>query len=631
MPRKPYYGLIGNGETCALISPKGSIEWLCLPRFDGKIVYSKALDPQRGECIELKILEDGKEPVVRNCSQRYLNKTAVLETVMVFDSLLAEITDFMPLNKEAAFRSRRAIFRTIKIKNEGQEARHVEIKMYSGISTEKHKDVGDGIIFSDSIFIGFILYGQSETIIQPKKEAVFSCAMVYGTNQKEVEKEMRKLKNTDLRKELQECIGFWINWFDRGKHVWFESMDFANMYFRSLLTVKMLIYEKTGAMVAAATASFPAIPGGTENWDYRYTWIRDSYFAMRALLRSGHYDEVERMLEFFFSIQDKNGQWLSPLYTVDGKRLGKEIVVEELTGPSGEDHIRIGNAAAQQLQLDSEGSILHTAYLYYLFTEDDEFLAKHWNGIKKAARWTAKNYYRKESGIWESRNRLEHYTYGKVMCYVGLESASKIAHILGKKDEWKQLKERLRKLIVKKAWSDQRQAFLQTFEKDAPIDISVLALEDYGIVKPEDPKMKKTVRLIESKLVKDNAVVRYEDAPLPFYLPTLWLASHYIRSGNRKRAAELLQKCIESSTELYLIAEHFDPQYKAQYGNFPQAFNAAMFVEQLLNITEKKNMLHFLKIFELELDDLKKIFMFDKRKLIEEAQRLMGWPDEKIR
>ncbi|MBI2233301.1 MAG: glycoside hydrolase family 15 protein [Candidatus Aenigmarchaeota archaeon] len=625
MPRKPYYGIIGNGETCALISPKGSIEWLCLPRFDGKIVYSKALDPTRGEAIEFKILENGKEPIIQNSSQRYISRTAVLQTLLRLGSLSAEITDFMPFNQESIFRTnQRKIFRIIKIKNVGDKERIVEIKVYSGISSEKHKDVHHGIFFSDKIFLGMIPYSQQQVTIPPRKEAKFSFAIVYGTTAKETEKEIRKLKDINPEKELQSCVGFWVNWFDRGKHVWFENRDFANIYHASLTTIKLLIYHKTGAMLAAPTASFPATPGGLENWDYRYAWIRDCYFAMRALLRSGHYDEVEKMLKFFYGIHGRNGHWESPIYTSDGKKLGEEVVVEEMTGPNEEDQIRLGNAASKQLQLDSEGSVLHATYLYYLFTGEDDILRQNWKKIKKASDWISKNYSRKENGIWESRDKIKHYTYGKVMCYVGLESASKIANILGKKDGWKSPRERLKKLILKNAWSEQRQAFLQTFDKDAPIDISVLALEDYGIVRPDDSRMKKTVRLMEQKLVKNSAVLRYEDATLPFYLPTLWLVSHYIRTDNKDRAEELLQTCINSSTDLCLVAEHFDPQRNLQHGNFPQAFNSAMFIEQLLNMKERKSMLHMLNIFDPKFDDLRRILYFNKHKLVEGAEKAIG-------
>ena len=625
MARQPYYGIIGNGETCALISPKCSIEWLCLPRFDGKIVYGRALDPSRGEAIDFKIFEKGKELLIQETSQRYVSRTAVLETLLRFEGLSVEVTDFMPFNQDAIFRTnQRTIFRIMKIKNESQRKHSIDLKIYSGISLEKYRDVKEGIMYSDGILIAIVFYNHQKMDIQPGKEVIFSLAIAYGTNKREIEKEMRRLRTTDPQSELQSCIGFWINWFDRGKKIWFEDNDLVNTYYHSLMVIKLLIYQKTGAMIAAPTASFPATPWGIENWDYRFTWIRDSYFAIRALLRSGHYEEVEKMLSFFYGLQEKNGHWKSPLYKIDGKKPGREVIIDELTGPNEEDHVRVGNAASNQLQLDSEGSILHATYLYYLVTGNTDFLLKHWPKIKRTASWIVKNHDRKESGIWESRANIEHYTYGKVMCYVGLESASKIAGILNKRDEWKAIRERMRKYILKNTWSDQRQAFLQAFDDDSPIDISVLSLEDYGLVRPDDSKMKKTVRLIEQKLVKNNAVFRYENAAFPFYLPTLWLAAHYTRIGNNKRAEELVRSSIDSSTDLYLVAEHFDPEHSIQYGNFPQAFNAAMFVEQILNMKERRSMLNMLKIFELSRDDLVKLFAFDKRKIVEESKKLVG-------
>lgn len=622
MTRQPYYGIIGNGETCALISPKASIEWLCLPRFDGKIVYGRALDPNRGEALDFKIREKGKELLLQKATQRYISRTAVLETLLVYKGFSVKITDFMPFNEGSTFRTnQRMIFRVINVKNESRKRRSVEVKHYSGIVREKYSDVKEGILYSENnIFIGAVFYGPSTLRIDPRKEATFSMAIVYGTNKNETEKEMRKLKNKNPQIELQTCMGFWINWFDRGKKIKFDDKDFEAVYYRSLMTIKLLTYHKISSMIAAATASFPATPGGVENWDYRYTWLRDSYFAMRALLRSGHFDEVEKMLDFFYKLEGSNGHWKAPMYKIDGKELGKEIVIEELTGPGEEDHIRIGNAASKQLQLDSEGSILHATYLYYLFTGDIEFLDGKWPKIRSTANWIKRNHMRTEAGPWESRDKTEHYTYGKVVCFAGLDCASKIAKILGKKDEWKGAKEKLKKHILKNAWSEQRQSFLQTFEKDAPIDISVLAIEDYGIVRPDDPKMEKTVKLIEEKLLKDGGVMRYENAAMPFYLPTLWLASHYINSGNKKRAEQLIRLCINSSTDLYLVAEHFNPVHGIQYGNFPQSFNAAMFIEQIINLKERKNMLHMLNILGLDLDEFKGLFAFDKEKLVKASE-----------
>ncbi len=619
--RQPYYGIIGNGETCALISPKGSIEWLCLPRFDGKIAYSRALDPNKGEAVDFKILEKGKELLLQKASQRYIFRTAVLETLLEYEGFSVKITDFMPFNQESIFvTDQKAIFRLFRVKNESRKKRTVELKSYSGIVREKYRDIREGVLYSDGILIGTVFYGSPAMTIDPRKEATFSMAIVYAEDKNSLEKGMRRLKGKDPRVELQTCMGFWINWFDRGKKIRFDDKDFENAYYRSLMTLKLLTYNRTGSIIAASTASFPATPGGVENWDYRYTWLRDSYFAMRALLRSGHYDEVERMLNFFYRIQGADGHWKSPLYTIDGKELGNEIVIKELTGPGEEDQIRLGNAASKQLQLDSEGSVLHATYLYYLFTGDMDFLRKHWEKVRKSGNWIKKNHSRREAGPWESRDGGEHYTYGKVICYVGMESASKIAKILGKKDEWKKESEKLKKNILKNAWSEQRQAFLQTFEKDAPIDISVLSIEDYGLAKPDDRRIRKTVQLIEEKLIKDGGVMRYENATLPFYLPTLWLASHYIRNGNKKRATELIRTCVDSSTDLYLVAEHFNPRHGTQYGNFPQSFNAAMFIEQIINLKERKNMLQMLNILGIDLDEFRGLFVFDKDKLVQASQ-----------
>lgn len=604
MTRKPYYGIIGNGETCALISPEGSIDWLCLPKFDGKLVYTKALDPRNGRSLGIKFFKGKHELLPAKTRQEYIRNTNVLKSIVVYNGFSVDIFDFMPWGE-------RIIFRILKIKNLSNKKLKLTMKMFSG-TRNSQEEIKKDIFYSKKFSIGKLQYDNAEIVLGPNNYVEKKLAIVYGTG---IEKRIARIRHMDPKKEMKDCISFWQNWIECGKTFVFDNKDKENIFYRSLLVIKLLTYDRSGAILAAATAAFPAVPAGNDNWDYRYAWIRDNYFAARALLRTGHYEEVKKMLEFFYNIQGDDGHWKSPLYTLDGKKLGKEVIIKELVGPDEEDILRLQNAAKEQLQLDSEGSIIHTTYLYYLYTKDNKFLRSHLKNIKKAAEWIAKNHDLEENGIWEFREKQARYTYGKIMCYVALESSIKIFDALNIRNyKLEKIKNILKKEILKNSWSCQRNAFLQTYDNDAAVDISVIALEDYGIIGPKDTKMKKTIELIKNKLVNNLSVKRYENAKLPFYMPTLWLASHYIRLGDKKTAVDFINNAINASTELYLCAEHFDPENGRQYGNFPQTFCASMFIEKILDLKESRiNILQMLDTIE---EDIIKNFFFDPEKLV---------------
>lgn len=606
---QPYYGIIGNGETCALISSTGSIDWLCLPAFDGNMIFSRALNPEMGESLYIEIL-DGEEKILPKAfSQKYIKDTNILITEIEYKSIRVKIKDFMPWKGISdTIQEKRYIFRIIEIQNKTRKKRRIKINL----ATEKRGEIKERDYIEGNGFAFGIYIEESSLELRAKKSKEIVIVLSYGETKSRAEYLLNRAKKINAYDELEKTENFWRNWLSRGKRISFKDKEYENIYSRSLLVCKLLTYHKTGALLAAPTASFPVTQSATENWDYRFCWVRDSYFISRAFLKTGHYEEVKDLLEFLFSVQEPDGNWM-PLYTIEGKKLKKEIVIE-----TAEETIRIGNAARDQLQLDNEGSVLYTIYLYYLFTKDKRFLDEYWRKISKAADWIVKNRYRPENGLWELREK-EHkkraqWVYGKVMCYVGLESALKIREILRKRSrpKWERARDLLKEEILREAWSSQRKSFLQLYDDDSQVDISVLSIEDYGLLGPHHPRIRKTAQLIEEKLVtKGFGVKRFEDASLPFYLPTLWLASHYTRTGETQKAKQYIDAALRSSTELYLCAEHFDPIKGEQRGNFPQAFNHSMFVEVLLGLKERRYTLNFLNIlnyqFKIILNFLDKI------------------------
>lgn len=597
-----YYGIIGNGETCALISPLGSIDWFCLPRFDGDLVFAKALDPINGEALTLSYLEQKRELAFSKVSQQYLPRTNILETTMEFRGLQVKVIDFMPWTYRGG---ERAIVRKLTFRNTNSRTRSIELAVKTRKPAGKdpdHRELMDGDILtkSERYALGAVMPA-AKVRLKSGEERSLSLVLCYESDEKRLRAVMEGWRERDLDEVLRSTKDFWSNWLDRGRPIELDGTD-AQVIERSLLCMKLLQYN-SGAFIAAPTASFPAYPGLNDNWDYRFCWIRDTYFASRALLLAGHFDEVQASLRFLLPLQGKDGHWKQPFYTITGELPPTEIVIENLRGPHKEINIRINNGARDQLQIDSEGSILHLLYLYLVFSKEEQFVRQHWNAIVRSADWLAKSWHLPENGIWEFRERPMQWTYGKVLCYVGLESACKIADILKlpKKIAWIAAKDRIRKQVIAESWSAQRGAFLQTYEEDSPIDISALSLAEYGLVAPDSAKMTQTVKRIEGKLLFEGGVRRYESAVLPFFMPTLWLAGHYVRTREMRKARQLLDHAIANTTALHLAAEHYDPRTGTQHGNYPQLFCMSMFVEQLILYHHKPGVIENLNLLNLPL------------------------------
>ncbi|MCF6092786.1 glycoside hydrolase family 15 protein [Microaerobacter geothermalis] len=599
--RNHYYGLVGNGETAALIHPDLSIEWMCIPRFDGFPIFARALDKEKGGFFSLQFHQD-----IQLIDQQYIGRTNVLMTTIQAASYKVTCRDYMPWGHNCLVRN---------IEIEQMEIGDGEPFSFqinwagtrSDIHHSREKTHNNYIYFETDE--GFLL------LLQDKKPAYVTISLGYGKTLEEALNGARYGLTTTADDE----VTFWNKWISQAVPPLFNSPEWEEMYYRSLLVLKCMCYEKSGAIIAAPTSSFPAIPYGGDNWDYRYLWLRDGYYTALAFDMAGFHQESRKFYEFAFQLQEEDGSWRQPLYTIDGGN-PVERISSELKGPNGETPIRFGNQAANQLQLDNCGNIVHGVWVHYIYTKDTQFLLQYWDQIDKACQWIMNHWNLEENGIWEIRERKDHWIHGKVMCYACLHSGSEIANLLGHYDrsaEWMKEAEMIREDILLRGWNEERAAFFQSYSKDAPLDISVLALSFYGIVDPSDERMIKTVARMESPhrlpdvRIKEystaspfsnlpfdsvgglnmwGGIARYDYAKVPFYLPTLWLARYYLQAGNRERAAQLIQICIDCSTELNLMAEHFDPRTKYQWGNFPQTFSHEEMVRILLEF--HNNVLH---------------------------------------
>ncbi|HWI63110.1 MAG TPA: glycoside hydrolase family 15 protein [Symbiobacteriaceae bacterium] len=584
MSGRTYLGAVGNGETVALIGPDAAIDWLCVPRPDDFPVFARALDPNRGGALRLHVRwGDQTLTGADQTVQRYRGRTNILETSMLLGDLDVTVVDYMPWG-------RRHLTRLITVTNLGETRRGVRLGISLGATESRHAPEE----LRDRVHAAF--KGPAMALLSPDESMTTALVVSYGETPTEALRHWHEAAPDDL--EAEEA--FWRTWLAPARPVVSGDSALDEAYYRSLLALKLLCNEKTGGILAAPTASFPAVPGGGDNWDYRYVWLRDGYFISRCLDQAGLHTESRRFYDFLLRFQGEDGRWRQTLYTIDGTN-PKEMVVDDLTGPNGETPIRFGNAASDQIQIDSEPNVLHGLWYHWQATRDLDFLKERWMEIHAAAEAVMETWKLKENGIWEIRERLDHWVYGKALGAAGLQAAAEMAGALdlgALSERWAAESERILADVLANGWSEERQAFLQTYDHRSPLDISALALSLRDLVPAADPRLQATVRAMEApfhlpELPADRpyttdtpywglkagglnmwgGMARYDYAAVPFYLPTLWLARHHLRAGNRERALELVRLCLGSATDLGLMAEHFDPRTGEQWGNFPQGFS----------------------------------------------------------
>lgn len=583
--RRNYFGLIGNGETAALVAPDLTIGWLCAPRFDGAPLFASALDPRRGGRLTLQLVEGERPVALVSTSQAYLGRTAVLQTRLTGEGWRLESSDYMPWGQ-------RIFVREMTVTNEALADRPLRVRALVNPVGSSHFPVavsrqGGALVVSGeraALLVTFEPGGTGDELdlgLVPAGGSVrFRLHLAYGENP---EGALHSLAGAPAA-TLEAVSAWWENWIGQAVAPSPDRpADWNDSYWRSLVVMKLLSYAPTGALLAAPTASLPAVPGGSDNWDYRYVWLRDGYYTAMTFNAAGLHQEAERFYDFAFGLQGPDGHWEQPLFTLDGGH-PQEFIVDDLQGPGGEVPVRFGNAASGQLQLDNEGNILHGLWFHYQSTGDRPSLRRHWDGVRRACEWVIANWNRPENGIWEIREYTAHWVHGKAMCCAALESGAQIARTLGRDEEarrWEAQAGRVKQHLLARAWNPERGAYLSHFgaENQSPhLDISVLALVFYGLVSADDPRVQSTVRQMEREqseggLALHGGICRYDYGAVPFYLPTLWLARYYLMAGRAADCDRLVQTCIDCATSLGLMAEHFDGRDQQQWGNFPQAFS----------------------------------------------------------
>lgn len=583
------YGIIGNCRSAALISKSGSLDWCCLPEFDSASVFAKLLDEQQGGSFEIKV-----DPSYK-ITQRYKKNTALLITRFSNGADAFELRDFMPRyrNDDGTYYTPPEVVRYVRHVS-GEPVIRIKFNprlLYAQGETETH--VKRNFVVSlnhgkqyETVFL-YTSFNKNAVAegrpIAVKKDAFFLLTYNEKLFKPTVDKMYTEMERTKV---------YWLNWTEKAPRYNLYNRQIQ----RSAITLKLLSYERTGAILAAATTSLPETIGEVRNWDYRFCWIRDASMAVKVVSELGHQNVARRYLRFILDLIPQKDEKLQIMYGINKEKKLTERTLDHLAGYQGSRPVRIGNAAYQQRQNDIYGILMDMIYSELVrFPVDVEIGEELW-GLTKGIAWIVQHHWREpDKGIWEFRSEDRHFTFSKVLCWVAIDRAIKIARIfnkLHKVERWSLLEQEIREDIFTHAWNDELQAFTQSYGS-SNTDASVLLMENYGFIEADDPRYVGTVYAIEKELSNDGLLYRYrneDDFGLPtssFTICTFWFINALFKIGERERSRELFDKLLSHSNHLGLFSEDIDFKTKRLLGNFPQAYSHLALIECALNFSAK--------------------------------------------
>ncbi|OHU63614.1 glycoside hydrolase family 15 protein [Mycobacteroides chelonae] len=598
------HGLIGDLRTSALVGTDGTIDWFCAPRFDSPSVFGAILDPQKGGAWTLS-----PATAVTRTQQFYYPDTAILITRFLTDDGVAEVHDFMQVPTRDDVRHRQRLVRRVSgVRGTLRLQMCVDARPdYARYSCSAERS-GDGVLITgDGVRLGLtastdlhIEKGTENSVVTAEfvLSAGDSALFVLEVLGDDDEVTADSVECTDAL--LESTTSFWRDWLSQSTYTgrWREVVH------RSAITLKLLTHEPSGAIIAAPTTSLPAPVGGSRNWDYRYVWIRDAGFSLYALLRLGFLQEARQFIRWLserMGSADKSGHTddrrlgpLRVLYDIDGN-LPQESELDHLSGHRNSTPVRIGNAAAGQLQLDIYGEIIDSVYLFNKYGPGISHDA--WTDITGIVDWVAENWDRSDAGMWEVRADDKPYTTSRLMCWVAIERAIRIARARGLPGDlvaWSKARDDIYQRIMTNCWNEELQAFTRT-EGDAALDAGVLLMPMLKFLSPADPRFLSTLAAIEKQLVTDSLVFRYEPGTDgldgqegTFSICSFWYVEALTRAGRLQDAQLALEKMFTYANHIGLYAEQISATGD-QMGNFPQAFTHLALISAATNLDRALN------------------------------------------
>ena len=586
------YGFLTDCETCALVAPDCTVEWLCLPRFDGPSVFGAILDRGAGA------LRFGPTKVRAPISRRYLPGTNVLESDWMGGHGWLSVREAMAIEQnlehDSDCDSRRMLVRVATcLEGEAEVTLCCEPHFDYGRVRPEWERLGDrsvighgnvaDIRLDSDIDLAVDGVGAWGTRVLRAGESCFCCVSW--------DPDSGPPDDVDAASQLiEEACGFWRRWVARGAfadHEWTAHLQ------RSALVLKGLTYKPTGAMVAAATTSLPETPGGERNWDYRYTWIRDATFTLWALHTAGFDHEATEFMSFIARVMAGLGPESQIMFGIGGETDLTEETLDHLSGYGGAHPVRIGNGAFQQRQNDVYGALLDAAYIHSMTVEG--LPEGTWPLIREQVEGAMQTWREPDQGIWEARGAPRHYVSSKLMAWVAFDRGARLARAHGEDahaERWVEEANAVRADILANGVSE-RGVFRQHYDTDA-LDASTLLVPLVRFLPQDDERVRATVVAVSDELTDHGLVLRYRPEETDdglegsregtFLICSFWLASALSEIGARDAARELCRKLLAIAGPLGLYAEELDPENAAHLGNFPQAFTHLALINSVSHV-----------------------------------------------
>lgn len=604
MPYQPIenYGLIGNLHTAALVGMDGSIDWMCIPRFDSGSVFAAILDDQKGG--RFRITAPGEK--IRQ-QQHYWPNTNILITRFLHADGIGELVDYMPVGG-AGGALKDLLVRRIRVVH-GRLPFRLECYPAFDYGRARHETsvAGNGVRFDGP---GLSLGLATSVPLQRDGEGAHAdFALGEGETATFILRQLDPdndvgccTEANESEERFRETVTYWQRWLSQCTYHgrWREVVH------RSALALKLLTYEPTGALVAAPTTSLPEGIGGVRNWDYRYTWLRDASFTLYALMRIGFTEEAARFMDWLAARwrEDKSNADgpLQLMYGIDGRADLVEEELSHLEGYRGSRPVRIGNAAHGQLQLDIYGELMDSVYLFNKYGTPLGYDA--WKDLDRLLDWVCDNWTREDEGIWEVRGGRRRFVFSRLMCWVALDRGLRLADkrsFPADRARWLPARDEIYEEVMHKGWDPEQRTFVQAYGSPA-LDASNLLMPLVFFTAPNDPRMLATVDAIrkplsQGGLAAGGLVYRYDPGQAPDGLPgtegtfnmcSFWLVEALTRAGRTDRrrleeARRLFEEMLGYANHLGLYAEQTGPHGEA-LGNFPQAFTHLGLISAAFNL-----------------------------------------------
>jgi GH15 family glucan-1,4-alpha-glucosidase len=591
------YAYIADCHSAALVSRAGSIDWCCMPRMDSPSCFGRILDWERGGCLQ--VVPTGRWTSTR----RYLGESLILETTFRTDSGEVRLVDFFPMREGGENEPYQQILRIIE-GLAGEVPMAVEIVPrfdYGAIrpwirrtAPGQFVAVGgaDGLVFSSDIDLELTDRHGLKAEVRVERGRRLCLSTVYRLPEILDRSPVRLPELPVMAGRLDETVDWWKRW---GRSLKARG-PYAAQAVRSAVVLKGLTNAPTGAVAAAPTTSLPESPGGSRNWDYRYSWIRDSCFSVRALAEVGRYREADGFRRFVERSAAGSADELQIVFGLGGERRLYEREIPELEGYRGARPVRIGNGAVSQLQLDVYGEILDLAWIWQRQGRSPD--EDYWAFLVQIVELVGRVWETPDRGIWEIRGEPRHFVHSKAMCWVAVDRGIRLAEETGHEaplERWRELRARIRRTVDSQGYDSERGTYVQAFGGTS-MDAALLLLPMFGYVAFEDERMVRTTDAVRRELDDGGLLRRYtgEGDGLAgregvFLACTFWLAECLAHQGRRREAQAVFERALSTGNDLGLFAEEFDTRSGEPLGNFPQGLTHLSLILAATALSEKES------------------------------------------